>query len=80
MSTVNYFKLSTMFRKRALLPSSGKAPTLVSIGVAALQNFPISLVACVTNEELRTVLTYRGADKSLARPGRKQANVSIRMA
>jgi len=24
--------------------------------------------------------TYRGADKSLVRPGRKQANVSIRMA
>jgi len=24
--------------------------------------------------------TYRGADKSLARPGRKQANVSVRMA
>ena len=23
---------------------------------------------------------YRGADKSLARPGRKQANVSVRMA
>jgi len=25
------------------------------------------------------VFTYRGADKSLARPGRKQANVSVRM-
>jgi len=25
-------------------------------------------------------LLYRGADKSLARPGRKQANVSVRMA
>jgi len=24
--------------------------------------------------------TYRGVDKSLARPGRKQANVSVRMA
>ena len=24
--------------------------------------------------------TYRSADKSLARPGRKQANVSVRMA
>ena len=23
---------------------------------------------------------YRGADKSLARPGRKQANVSVKMA
>ena len=26
------------------------------------------------------VSIYRGADKSLARPGRKQANVSVRMA
>jgi len=25
-------------------------------------------------------MTYRGADKSLARPGRKQANVSVRKA
>ena len=25
-------------------------------------------------------IKYRGADKSLARPGRKQANVSVRMA
>jgi len=25
-------------------------------------------------------INYRGADKSLARPGRKQANVSVRMA
>jgi len=25
-------------------------------------------------------ILYRGADKSLARPGRKQANVSVRMA
>jgi len=24
-------------------------------------------------------VAYRGADKSLARPGRKQANVSVRM-
>jgi len=26
------------------------------------------------------VTNYRGADKSLARPGKKQANVSVRMA
>jgi len=26
------------------------------------------------------LIKYRGADKSLARPGRKQANVSVRMA
>ena len=26
------------------------------------------------------IILYRGADKSLARPGRKQANVSVRMA
>ena len=26
------------------------------------------------------VFVYRGADKSLARPGRKQTNVSVRMA
>ena len=29
---------------------------------------------------LSTVWIYKGADKSLARPGRKQANVSVRMA
>ena len=28
----------------------------------------------------RSVKLYRGADKSLARPGRKQANASVRMA
>ena len=30
--------------------------------------------------EVHKTSTYRGADKSLARPGRKQANVSVRMA
>jgi len=36
----------------------------------------------VTVAELKFVSAslYRGADKSLARPGRKQANVSVRMA
>ena len=64
-----------------LLPSSGKAPTVGSIGMAAaLQNFPICLAACVTNGKLCKVLTHRGADKSLARPGRKEANVSVRIA
>jgi len=29
---------------------------------------------------LSHVIIFRGADKSLARPGRKQANVSVRMA
>ena len=28
----------------------------------------------------KSEMDYRGADKSLARPGRKQANVSVRMA
>jgi len=28
----------------------------------------------------RSIKLYRSADKSLARPGRKQANVSVRMA
>jgi len=30
--------------------------------------------------EQRCALIYRGGDKSLARPGRKQANISVRMA
>jgi len=29
---------------------------------------------------LKCMISYRGADKSLARPGWKQANVSVRMA
>ena len=29
---------------------------------------------------LADICTYRGTDKSLARPGMKQANVSVRMA
>jgi hypothetical protein len=37
-------------------------------------------IQCVLNADLRTELIYRGADKSLARPGRKQASVSVRMA
>jgi len=35
-------------------------------------------VAEETVDDLKTF--YKGADKSLARPGRKQANVSVRMA
>jgi len=33
-----------------------------------------------TSKEKICLLFYRGADKSLVRPGRKQANVSVRMA
>jgi len=28
---------------------------------------------------IKIIIVYRGADKFLARPGRKQANVSVRM-
>ena len=32
------------------------------------------------NNTVNKAMNYRGADKSLARPGMKQANVSVRMA
>jgi len=35
---------------------------------------------CCVTTTVSTSTLYRGADKSLARPGRKQANVSVRMA
>jgi len=43
------------------------------------------IIKCILNcqQWIRTVITadsYRDADKSLARPERKQANVSVRMA
>ena len=31
-------------------------------------------------QRMRRFVSYRGADKSLARPGSKQVNVSVRMA
>ena len=38
----------------------------------AANHLQVGLLSCFCS--------YRGADKSLARPGRKQANVSVRMA
>jgi len=46
-------------------------------------NFKLSYMFRLKRSSLRIVTfccLYRGADKSLARPGRKQANVSVRMA
>jgi len=41
----------------------------------------VKTVARKLNEERPTTLAmYKGADKCLARPGSKQANVSVRMA
>ena len=37
-------------------------------------NIYINICVCIY------IYVYRGVDKSLARPGRKQANVSVRMA
>jgi len=39
-------------------------------------------MVCVGSQrhKKKVVFMYRGADKSLTRPGRKQANVSVRMA
>ena len=42
-----------------------------------------NLPRCITvklNAERKAGLMYRGADKSLVRPGRKQVKVSVRMA
>ena len=38
------------------------------------------VVLCEYIRDARTYECYRGADKSLARPGRKQGNISVRMA
>jgi hypothetical protein len=42
------------------------------------------IIYCPANQEITVTNQwthiYRGADKSLARPGRKQANISVRMA
>ena len=39
-----------------------------------------NIVSARVPSHFKRSLPYRGADKSLARPGRKQANVSVRMA
>ena len=39
-----------------------------------------SFVVFSSPTESTGIISYRGADKSLARPGKKQANVSVRMA
>ena len=41
--------------------------------------FPLSFCYLSTLFRVFTII-YRGADKSLARPGRKQSNISFRMA
>ena len=38
------------------------------------------LSTCAPDGHLQPPIQYRGADKSLARPGRKHSNVSVRMA
>ena len=40
----------------------------------------IKAIVCLEKLSALEIRNYRGADKSLARPGRKQANVSVRMA
>ena len=42
--------------------------------------FPNPLIYATNASLFFISVIYRGADKSLARPGRKQANVSVRMA
>ena len=41
---------------------------------------PLSIISCGKNIVFRERLMYWSADKSLARPGSKQANLSARMA
>ena len=41
---------------------------------------PVSKIERVMNVQVGITWSYRGADKSLARPGRKQGNFSVRMA
>jgi hypothetical protein len=50
-----------------------------SLHRTAVNIFVTSTVKCVW-DFTSTSTRYRGADKSLPRPGRKQANVSVRMA
>jgi len=50
-----------------------------------LRNYPdsadiIHLFSLIILDIINSTSYYRGADKSLARPGRKQVNVSVRMA
>ena len=39
----------------------------------------VALMSEIAKQKRSTIGLYRGVDKSLARPGRKQANVSVRM-
>jgi len=48
------------------------------IGRCPLHALPRNTFANILRRHF--LVQYRGADKSLARPGRKQANVSVRMA
>jgi len=40
----------------------------------------VALMPEIAKQKRSSIGLYRGADNSLARPGRKQANVSVRMA
>ena len=50
----------------------------MSITVSSFERQP-SAFKYMTKHRIALLREYRGADKSLARPGRKQANVSVRI-
>jgi len=56
-------------------------PTLILFFLLSLRNDVYNIKGLDIQRTVhRDIFLYRGADKSLTRPGRKQANVSVRMA
>jgi len=56
-------------------PSISVFPSIIIFHQSSIPIFH----SAVTHIQTWPLSVYRGADKSLARPGRKQANVSVRM-
>ena len=74
-----FFKMNPRISPRK--PDGTRCNRIISFNNFAVQkyfdNMDLFMEKCKVVES--TVLKVRGADKSLTRPGRKQANVSVRM-
>ena len=76
LTNINYFKTVSKYKQPVIQQKGSQFDTIFS---------PKSRLAFLKNEitcqfQATILILYRGADKFLARPGRKQGNVSVIMA
>ena len=79
-----FFNMSVRWKLVLVASPSGKALVAIVTTIRLIirifnEKWPRSTAALPALTSCNNCI-YRGADKSLARPGRKQANVSVRMA